>query len=116
MFLSQHWVANKLHITPATKVLDIGGSAARFEFGDVTVVDVVEPDWDCRFVPVDICRERLPFAAGEFEVCVCTHTLEDLYNPFLAMDEMQRVAGRGYIETPHRGLEACFSVSANQGA
>ena len=116
MFLAQQWVAMRLRIDRDTKVLDIGGAGARFERGDVTVVDIAPPAWDgAHFVQLDVCRERLPFATGEFDVCICTQTLEDLYDPFLVLDEMRRVARRGYIETPHRGLESSFAVSAHQG-
>ena len=117
MFMSQQWVAWRLGIGRQTRVLDIGGAGARFERGDVTVVDIAAPGWECAsYVPLDVCSQPLPFADKSFDVCICTQTLEDLYNPFLAMQEMQRVARRGYVETPHRGLESSFGVSPEQGS
>lgn len=115
MNLSHHWVALRLAIGPNTRVLDVGGSAAGFALGDVTGVDLLPRDDGRKSVRVDICREPLPFDDDEFDVCICGHTLEDLYNPFLAIDEMRRVAKRGYFETPHRGLEICYGVSPEQG-
>lgn len=116
LFESHDDIARKLGIQADTPVLDIGGAGARFTHGDITIVDIQTPDWEHeKFLRHDICRDPLPFADGEFEVCICTQTLEDLYNPFLALDEMQRVAKRGYIETPHRGLESSFSVSSHLG-
>lgn len=41
--------------------------------------------------------------------------LEDLCNPFTALEEIRRVAKRGFIETPHRGLESCFTLSNHLG-
>ena len=110
-------VARRLNITPRTRVLDLGGTAIRFEHGRVTVVDVFEPEWECeRFVGLDLCHDDLPFDDKEFDVCICSHTLEALDYPFRAIHEMQRVARRGYIETPSRGLESSFEVSPEQGA
>lgn len=115
MNLSHHWVALRLGIGPDTRVLDVGGSAAGFSIGDVTNVDLLPCSDGRKTVAVDICREPLPFADDEFDVCICGHTLEDLYDPFRVLDEMRRVAKRGYFETPHRGLETCFSVCPDQG-
>jgi hypothetical protein len=61
------------------------------------------------FVRLDIERNKLPFRDKEFDVCVCSHTLEDLHNPFLAINEMSRVAKRGIVITPSRGKDSEFS-------
>ena len=115
MNLNHSYVALRLNIRPDTKVLDVGGSAGGFTYGCVTNVDIVPGTDDAKTVAVDLCREPLPFADDEFDVCICTHTLEDLYNPFLALDEIKRVAKKGYLEMPHRGAESCFGVSPEQG-
>ena len=109
------YVALRLGIRPDTTVLDVGGSAAGFEYGTVTNVDLRPGESGERIVAVDLCRDRLPFEDNEFDVCICAHTLEDLDTPFLALDEIKRVAKKGYLETPHRGSEACFGVSPEQG-
>ncbi len=110
---------DKLKIKPADRVLDIGGSLNQHrEISVDTLVDLYPPQkapyWPSKlaakhFVQRDICRQALPFKNKEFDVCLCTHTLEDLYNPFLVMDEMSRVARRGYIATPSRGKDMEFS-------
>ena len=116
MFMAPEYVSMRLKIRPETRVLDVGGSAAPFPTGEVTIVDVAQPKTACHdFVQLDVCRQPLPFAENHFDVCICSHTLEDLYNPFLAMDEIQRVARAGYIETPSRGLESCFAVMPDVG-
>ncbi len=112
MYNSQEMVAERLRIGRETRVLDLGGAAEPFRFGVVTLVDVVEPRDRSAFASVvrlDLCREQLPFRDLEFDVCIASHTLEDLYNPFLCLEHMKRVARRGYIETPHRGREASFT-------
>lgn len=115
MNLNHHYIALRLNIGPETKVLDVGGSAGGFTFGKVTNVDLVPGEHAERTLAVDLCREPLPFEDDEFDVCICAHTLEDLYNPFLALDEIRRVAKKGYLEMPHRGAEVCYGVSPEQG-
>lgn len=108
----------KLKIEPKDRVLDIGGSSKQHQGINVDImVDFYPPEkapyWPSKllakkFVQLDIMREKLPFKDGEFDVCLCTHVLEDLYNPFLILEEMSRVAKRGYIATPSRGKEMVF--------
>jgi ubiquinone/menaquinone biosynthesis C-methylase UbiE len=83
-----------------------------------TLVDIIKPENSPliksnllakKFFKVDITKEKLPFKDKEFDVCLCTHTLEDLYNPFTVMDEMARVAKRGYISTPSMGKDMEYS-------
>ncbi|MBI4099940.1 methyltransferase domain-containing protein [Candidatus Microgenomates bacterium] len=109
----------KLKITSKDRVLDIGGSLKQHdEIRIDTLVDLHHPEkapyWPSKlkarhFIQLDIARQKLPFADKEFDVCLCTHTLEDLYNPFQIMDEMSRVAKRGYLATPSRGKDMEFS-------
>ncbi len=37
---------------------------------------------------------------GMFDYCICTHTLEDLYNPFPALNNMPKLAHAGVITMP----------------
>lgn len=45
---------------------------------------------------------RLPFADGEFDFVYCSHTLEDLADPFPLLRELGRVARAGCLVTPSR--------------
>ncbi len=109
----------QLKIGPKDRVLDIGGSLKQHQKINVdTLVDFYHPTkapyWPGplkakHFVGGDIMREKLPFKDKEFDVCLCTHVLEDLYNPFLIIEEMSRVARRGFIATPTRGIDMKFS-------
>ncbi len=53
-----------------------------------------------KVVSVDLSSEKLPFADKSFDFVYCRHVLEDMFNPFLLCQEMERVAKAGYIETP----------------
>lgn len=44
--------------------------------------------------------EHLPFADKAFDFVICSHVLEHVRDPATAINELQRVARRGYIETP----------------
>ena len=49
----------------------------------------------------DICsRKPFPFADQSIDFVVCSHTLEDIRDPIWVCQEMNRIAKRGYIETP----------------
>jgi hypothetical protein len=59
----------------------------------------------------DICdREPFPFADGEIDFCVCSHTLEDIRDPIWVCSEINRVARAGYIEVPSRLEEQSYGV------
>lgn len=117
--LSDRRIIRKFKISPKDKVLDIGGSMKQHEEIKIhTLVDIIHPEeapygaFKLRadnFVKLDITREKLPFKDNEFDFCLCTHTLEDLSHPFLVLDEMSRVAKRGYIVTPSMGKDMVFS-------
>jgi ubiquinone/menaquinone biosynthesis C-methylase UbiE len=48
---------------------------------------------------------HLPFADKAFDFVVASHVLEHSTDPARFLDELQRVARAGYIETPHAFLE-----------
>ena len=119
MPLTDKQIIEKFRIRPNDRILDIGGSMKQHPVLSVdTLVDIVRPEESPysrntlkakRFVRVDITKDRLPFSNREFDFVICTHTLEDLYNPFLLINEMSRVAKRGLIITPSFGSELVFS-------
>ena len=101
-------------------VLDVGGWAKPLPRAD-WVIDLMpyetrgeygaEPGGPERFtaetwVQRDICdREPWPFADGQFDFAVCSHTLEDVRDPVGVCAELVRVARAGYIEVPSRAAE-----------
>lgn len=100
-------------------VLDVGGWARPFARAD-WVLDLLpyetrglygyeqgardeERFTDRTWVTRDICaREPWPFADGQFDFAICSHTLEDVRDPVWVCQELQRVAKAGYIEVPSR--------------
>ena len=61
-------------------------------------------------VEADIC-EPWPFADGQFDFAVCSHTLEDVRDPVIVCRELQRVAKAGYVEVPSRLEEHMTGLS-----
>jgi DNA repair exonuclease SbcCD nuclease subunit len=106
-------------------VLDIGGWAKPFARAD-WVLDLMpyetrglygpsDPEAE-RFdadtwIQRDICdREPFPFADGEIDFVICSHTLEDIRDPIWVCSEIVRVAKAGYIEGPSRLEEQSYGV------
>ena len=56
---------------------------------------------------IDINRQSLPYADKQVDFLYCRHTLEDIYNPYFAIQEISRVAKAGYLETPFPIIECC---------
>lgn len=49
---------------------------------------------------VEADGQYLPFADNSFDYVICRHVLEHVEDPELMISELERVASRGYIETP----------------
>lgn len=90
------------------RVLDIGGQA-----GGGWQEDIVDMTVDIavargpKNMPMDICREPawqplldLVAEQGKFDYIICTHTLEDIYNPVTALELMPQVGLAGMITNP----------------
>lgn len=104
-------------------VLDIGGWADPLPRAD-WVVDILPYETrglygnrarnEERFsrdtwVQRDICdREPLPFEDGQFDIVVCSQTLEDVRDPVWVCSEIVRIGKAGYIETPSRLEEQSY--------
>src|SRR3990167_264115 len=119
MPLTDKQIIEKFKIRSSDKILDVGGSMKQHpEITIDTLIDIIRPE-DApygrsklkarNFVRLDVTIEKFPFKDKQFDFCICTHTLEDLTTPFLAIDEMSRVAKRGLIITPSMGIDMVFS-------
>jgi len=119
MLLTDEEIVKLLDIKPNDRILDIGGSMTQHESIIIdSLADIIRPEEAPyqpselkakNFVKVDITKDKLPFKDKEFDIVLCTHTLEDLPNPFLVMDEMSRVAKKGLIVTPSMGFDMEFT-------
>lgn len=106
---------------PNWKIIDIGAASQPFKKADVAV-DIVSYEKrstsNCmeRNIPekftkdtwyeIDLMKDQTwPFKDKEFDLAVCSHTLEDLEKPEVAVREMNRIASKFYIEIPSRFAE-----------
>ena len=112
-------------LSDADLVLDVGGWGKPFPRAD-WVIDLMPfetrglygrlgdaPERFSRetWVQRDICdREPWPFADGQFDYVVCSHTLEDVRDPVWVCAEIDRVGRAGYIEVPSRLEEQSVGV------
>ena len=103
------------------RVLDIGGEAGGGWQQDLVTltVDIVAPHNEHN-LPMDICREPewsklfdIVDRDGKFDYCICTHTLEDIYNPITALELLPKVAHRGIISMPSLLTELSRHDSSN---
>ena len=99
------------------RVLDVGGWASPFPRADAVIDlmpyetrglygaldDAPERFSAATWVQQDICgREPWPYADGEFDFAICSHTLEDVRDPVFVCSELMRVARAGFVEVPSR--------------
>lgn len=106
-------------------VLDVGGWAAPWSRAD-WVIDLMPyetrglygaPDPAAErftaesWIERDICESSpWPFADGQFDFVVCSHTLEDVRDPVFVCSQLNRVAKAGYVEVPSRIEEQSWGV------
>lgn len=97
----------KLDIKPSDRVLEVGSGHDPYARSDVLCDKYVEDDTERGgeletgnrpFHKADI--EDMPFEDNEFDFVIASHVVEHVENPSNAIEELQRVAKRGYIECP----------------
>lgn len=102
-------------IKPGDKVLDIGSGGDPFPLATHLCDWRLETSTD-RFEPIVIDHRpfyladvrSLPFCDKSFDFVYCCHILEHVEDPILACKELQRVARRGYVETPTFSKDILF--------
>ncbi len=116
-------------IRPEDRVLDVGGGVQPLARADV-VLDITPyekrgtaggligeaPERFTRdsWVVMDFSsHERFPFPDKSFDFVFCSHTLEDIADPFWLCAEINRVGKRGYIETPSRAAESAIDIAGS---
>jgi len=92
------------------KVLEIGPGHAPFMRANLFVdfADTTQPPGP--LYKADIATQPLPFPDKSIDFVYARHILEDMWNPFHLIKEMERVAKSGYIETPSPIAELCRGV------
>jgi hypothetical protein len=98
-------------LSRADWVLDIEAHATRGQWGqdgDPAAERFSAETW----VQRDLCaREPWPFADGQFDFAVCSHTLEDVRDPVWVCSELERVARAGYVEVPAAVEELTWGIN-----
>lgn len=91
------------------RVLDVGGWHRQWAHGYVTDVIDIQAVTGVNFYVGNI---NMPYVwdtiksiteqEGKFDFCICTHTLEDIANPRLAIEMMPIIANEGFIAVPSK--------------
>lgn len=93
---------------PEYRIVDIGGAAAGWssEVSDL-LVDINSSTEHKNCINADICTNTgwetiftYVKQHGMFDYAICTHTLEDVYNPFLSIENLPKIAKAGVITMP----------------
>lgn len=92
---------------PAYRVIDIGGDAIGWSAPIVDMVVDINSQPSDKTMKFDICKDSewdqlLERVArdGLYDYAICTHTLEDVYNPFTALELLPKIARAGIITMP----------------
>lgn len=92
---------------PGYRVIDLGGTAGGWSQDLVTVtLDICAPA-SADNIRADLCREPdwqilldQVSVRGPYDFAICTHTLEDIYNPITALELLPKIARAGIITMP----------------
>jgi hypothetical protein len=92
---------------PNYRVIDIGGDAIGWSAPIVDMVVDINSEPSDKTMKFDICKvsewdrllERVA-RDGLYDYAICTHTLEDVYNPFTALELLPKIARAGIITMP----------------
>jgi len=92
---------------PNFRVIDVGGNSAGWSapIADM-IVDINSKNTD-KSISLDICRlnewSKLIDDVninGKYDYAICTHTLEDVYNPFSTLECLPKISNAGIISMP----------------
>jgi len=120
---SRHQILSDLRAiraeNPKYRVIDIGGAVNGWTAPVVDlVVDVNAKDTNSSW-KLDICKQeswdkiiKFTESQGQYDYAICTHTLEDIYNPFTVLDMLPKIARAGIITMPSIRAELSRPESA----
>lgn len=103
------------------KVVDVGGAAVGWAAEVVDVfIDINHSSDEKKQFVFDICKEKdwqqvvdYVDEFGKFDFAICTHTLEDVYNPYVVLDHLPRISNSGIITMPSVKTEINLVESEN---
>jgi FkbM family methyltransferase len=108
------WLRAQKAMSPDFTVIDIGAAANPWS---AEVLDATFDMGECGAAPLHFRgnfndpRSWEPLLShvakhGRFAYCICSHTLEDLAYPAIALEMLPRIAEAGYVAVPSRYLES----------
>ena len=100
------------------KVLNVGETLDRIGLPVDAIFDIrgledSSKSENLKVYPYDICKKDSwsEISDNEYDYVVCTHTLEDVRDPYFVIEQLQRVAKAGYIAVPSKTRELQFCRS-----
>jgi hypothetical protein len=106
------YIAQERSKNPNFSVIDIGGTMHGHSANIANMIVDINCIPDNRNINIDICDEtqwarlqEIVDRQGKYDFAICTHTLEDLYNPITALKWMPRIAKTGVITMPSLSTE-----------
>ncbi len=113
---------NDLSIKKKDRVLEVGSGHNPTRRADVIMEKFLYSNYhrsgNIRIFPhqyfINADAEKMPFKDKEFDYVICNHVLEHAEDPVMFVDELQRVAVRGYIEVPSFVGESLFPKKSHK--
>ncbi len=113
---------DNLHIKKTDKVVEIGSGHNPSFRSDVIVEKFISNNYhragEIMIYPhqefVNADGEKLPFQDKEFDYIICNQVLEHVENPEIFVQEQNRIAKKGYIETPSLIGEQLFPKQSHK--
>lgn len=100
-------VAQERSKNPNFSVIDVGGTMHGHSADIANMIVDINCVPNDRNINIDICDEaqwarlqEIVDRQGKYDYAICTHTLEDLYNPITALNWIPRIAKAGVITMP----------------
>ena len=107
-----------------TAVVDVGGSVGGWSKDVVDVIVDLNPmtfySGDIKIFKCNITVdkeweeiEKYVEEHGKFDFSICAHTLEDINNPLLVCQKLEKISNAGYIAVPSKYRELSYIESPN---
>lgn len=111
-----------LRINKFDKVLEVGSGHNPAYRANVIVEKYITPNdhrgGDIKIYPhqkfVNADGSNMPFKDKEFDYVICTQVLEHVDDPIAFVNELQRIAPRGYLEVPSFVGESLFPKKSHK--
>lgn len=111
------YISDKRRINKKYSVIDIGGSMVGWTAGVADMIVDIQSSGD-KSMSLDICNHHdwhklldLVEKNGKYDYAICTHTLEDIYDPVMALKWLPKIANSGIITMPSINTELCRLTS-----